>query len=254
MAFLVKALFRWNKSLKNADISVLRNFLASFSIFFSISRNVTKYYLPNFRSIGPFKQKSRGGGGGGGSRICKKPGLFRVNSIWFQIICGSFLLLWLIFCYHCVKLNIGVCMPYVWSWTLAEGHISECKFFGTLFNLLQHFETRIYDSKNLIHTCNQFISDLLTSSNLLSNAIRHKVSTLFCWVKWYRTKEQWSLFRSAEVTCYQFRSGMNSYHTLLFRHFWLKHSVFAPWLRLEAYRCFVPWLRLIDFHLEFLSY
>ena len=40
-----KALFRWNKSSKNTDISILSNFLAIFSDFFSISRNFTKYYL-----------------------------------------------------------------------------------------------------------------------------------------------------------------------------------------------------------------
>ena len=46
MAFLVKALFRWNECSKNADISVLSNFLAIFfRILFSISRNFTKYYL-----------------------------------------------------------------------------------------------------------------------------------------------------------------------------------------------------------------
>ena len=34
MVFLVKALFRWNKSLKNDDISILNNFLAIFFGFF----------------------------------------------------------------------------------------------------------------------------------------------------------------------------------------------------------------------------
>ena len=46
MAFLVKSLFRWNKCSKNANISILSNFLAMFlKSFFSISRNFTKYYL-----------------------------------------------------------------------------------------------------------------------------------------------------------------------------------------------------------------
>ena len=71
-------------------------------------------------------------------------------------------------------------------------------FFGLLLSLLRISETRIYDSGNLNHICNQFISDFPTSSNLLSNAIRHKVSPLFCWVKWYRTKEQRSFVLSTE--------------------------------------------------------
>ena len=45
MAFLKKALFSWNECSKNADISILSNFLAFFPIFFSISRHFAKYYL-----------------------------------------------------------------------------------------------------------------------------------------------------------------------------------------------------------------
>ena len=41
MAFLAKALFRWNKSLKNADISILSNFLA---IFFGFFLHIEKFY------------------------------------------------------------------------------------------------------------------------------------------------------------------------------------------------------------------
>ena len=71
--------------LKNADISILKNFLA-------IKKKKSRYreilpstiYMPNFRLIGPFKQKLQMG-----SRICpppaipicKKPRLFRVNSL-----------------------------------------------------------------------------------------------------------------------------------------------------------------------------
>ena len=91
MAFLVKALFRWNKCSENDDIKLLSNFLAIFFKFFSQYREILPnfIYMPNFRSIGPFKQKLQ--------RlvrislsppppppppaipICKKPGLFRVN-------------------------------------------------------------------------------------------------------------------------------------------------------------------------------
>ena len=71
--------------LKNADISVLSNFLAIFFEFFSPYREILQstICMPNFRSTGPSKQKLQMGG-----RICplptipicKKPGLFRVNS------------------------------------------------------------------------------------------------------------------------------------------------------------------------------
>ena len=78
MAFLVKALFRWNRCSKNTDI-ILSNFLAIFFKFFSRYREIlpNTIYAPNFRLIEPSKQKLQRGGGGG--RICKKPGLFRVN-------------------------------------------------------------------------------------------------------------------------------------------------------------------------------
>ena len=77
MAFLVKALFRWNKCSKNADISILGNFLATFFDFFSRYREIlpSTIYMPNFRSIGPSKQKLQRGA----ISICKKPGLFRVK-------------------------------------------------------------------------------------------------------------------------------------------------------------------------------
>ena len=73
---------------KNADISVLSNFLAIFFEFFSLYQEIlpSTIYMPNFRSIGPFKQKLQTGGGGGGIcpplaiPICKKPGLFRVKT------------------------------------------------------------------------------------------------------------------------------------------------------------------------------
>ena len=45
MAVLTKALFSWNKCSKNADISILSNFLAIFPNFYSISRYFAKYYL-----------------------------------------------------------------------------------------------------------------------------------------------------------------------------------------------------------------
>ena len=69
MAFLVKkALFRWNECSKNADITVLSNFLEIFFKFFSRYREIlpSTIHMPNFRSIGPFKQKLQEGGGGGG--------------------------------------------------------------------------------------------------------------------------------------------------------------------------------------------
>ena len=48
--------------LKNADISVLNNFLAIFFEFCSLYREIlpSTIYMPNFRSIGPFKQKLQG--------------------------------------------------------------------------------------------------------------------------------------------------------------------------------------------------
>ena len=80
MAFLVKALFRWNEYSKNADISVLSNFLA---IFFSISRTFTKYYLHAKFQINWTIQTEISEGGRicppPSIPICKKPGLFRVK-------------------------------------------------------------------------------------------------------------------------------------------------------------------------------
>ena len=75
MAFLVKALFRWNKSSKNGDISILSNFLAIFSDF-SPYREILPctIYMSNFRLIGPPKQKLPSV-----IPICIKTGLFRVN-------------------------------------------------------------------------------------------------------------------------------------------------------------------------------
>ena len=78
MAFLAKALFQWNKSSKNADISILSNFLV---IFFSISRNFTQYYLhAKFQinrtiqtEICPLPAIP----------ICKKPTLYRVKTSLF---------------------------------------------------------------------------------------------------------------------------------------------------------------------------
>ena len=114
-----------------------------------------------------------------------------------------------------------------WSWNLAESHISGHNFFGILINLRRVSETQIYDSRNLIHICNKFITDFPTSSKcfikcnytqsfshlLLSEVIHNK-----------RTVKPCCLCR---VTCYQFRSGLNSCHMLLFRPFWLKHSFFS---------------------------
>ena len=84
MAFLVKALFRLN-ALKNADISTLSNFLAAFFEFCSRYREIlpSVIYMPNFRSIGPFKEELQRGG----CIICptghtnlQKPVLFRVKN------------------------------------------------------------------------------------------------------------------------------------------------------------------------------
>ena len=90
MAFLAKALFRWNKSLKNTDISILSNFLAiSFQIFF-ISSDFAKYYLHTKVQINWTIQTEITEGVSIcpplAIPICKKPGLFRVNSL----MLGSF--------------------------------------------------------------------------------------------------------------------------------------------------------------------
>ena len=66
--------------LKNADISVFSKFLAIFRIF-SRYREILPgtIYVPNFRSIGPFKQKLP---------ICKKPCLFKVKHRAYSIDWG----------------------------------------------------------------------------------------------------------------------------------------------------------------------
>ena len=70
MAFLVKALFRWNKCPKNADISVLSNFLSFFLNFFL---DIEKFYqeLSTCQILDQLDHSNRnyigvGGGGGGG--------------------------------------------------------------------------------------------------------------------------------------------------------------------------------------------
>ena len=69
MAFLVKALFRGKECSKTADFSVLSNFLAIFLlIFFSISRNFTKYYIHAKIQINWTIQTEITEGGGGGGR------------------------------------------------------------------------------------------------------------------------------------------------------------------------------------------
>ena len=67
MAFLVKALFRWNEYSKNAEMR-FEQLPGHFFDFFSLYREIlpSTTYMPNFRSIGPFKQKLQRGGGGGG--------------------------------------------------------------------------------------------------------------------------------------------------------------------------------------------
>ena len=68
--------------LKNADISVLSNFLAIFfQIFFSIWRNVTMYYLHAKFQINWTIQKeiTEWGRIPLALPICKKPSLFRVK-------------------------------------------------------------------------------------------------------------------------------------------------------------------------------
>ena len=58
-------------SFRKLTISVLSNFLAIFFEFFSRYREIlpSTIYMPNFRSVGPFKQKLQRGGG----RICPAP-------------------------------------------------------------------------------------------------------------------------------------------------------------------------------------
>ena len=86
MAFLVKALFRWNEYSKNADISVLSGFLAIFSNFFLHIENFCQV-LFTCQISDQLDHSNRNYRGGGGDRICslpaipicKKSGLFRVN-------------------------------------------------------------------------------------------------------------------------------------------------------------------------------
>ena len=88
MAFLAKALFRWNKSLKSADISILSNFLAIFFGFFSISRNFTKYYLhAKFQINWTIQTEITGGAESDppGHTNLQKPGLFRVKGTEYPI-------------------------------------------------------------------------------------------------------------------------------------------------------------------------
>ena len=87
MAFLVKALFRWNESSKNADISIFKNFQA---IFFGFFLHIEKFYqvLSAYQISGQLGHPSRNYRGRGGGRfcpppaipVCKKPGLFRVKT------------------------------------------------------------------------------------------------------------------------------------------------------------------------------
>ena len=82
--------------LKNADISVLGNFLATFFDFFSISRNFSKYYPHAVFQINWTIQTEITEVEG---RICpppraaipiyKKPGPFRVNGIALWDFCAS---------------------------------------------------------------------------------------------------------------------------------------------------------------------
>ena len=86
MAFLAKALFQWNKSLKNADISILSDFLAIFSDFFL---HIEKFYrvLSTCQISDQLDHPNRNYMGGGEDSappppaipICKKPALFEVN-------------------------------------------------------------------------------------------------------------------------------------------------------------------------------
>ena len=127
-----------------------------------------------------------------------------------------------------MKLNIGVCMPYLWSWNLAESHISGCKCFGIRLNLLRISETRIYDSRNLI----TFATDLFlicphhpTFYQMQSDIEFHPSSAEWSDTEQKNNEALFSLQSNLlPVTC---RSGMSSYHTLLFRPFWLKYSLFS---------------------------
>ena len=62
-SYITSKIVELGKKAKNADISVLSNFLAFF-FDFSLYREILSgtIYMLNFRSIGPFKQKLQGGG------------------------------------------------------------------------------------------------------------------------------------------------------------------------------------------------
>ena len=83
-SYLTSKIVQLAKKAKNADISILSNFLAIF-FYLSLYREILSgtIYMLNFRSIGPFKQKLQRGGDRicppPAIPICKKPGLFRVN-------------------------------------------------------------------------------------------------------------------------------------------------------------------------------
>ena len=94
-----------------------------------------------------------------------------LDMIWFQIISGPFLLLLTYFCYRCVKLNTGVCMPYLWSWNLAESHVWMQIFWYTSQPATTFWDLNLWLAKNLIHLCNQIIFGVPTWSSILSNAI-----------------------------------------------------------------------------------
>ena len=87
MPFLVKALFRWNECSKNADISVLSNFLATFFNFFSI---FIKYYLnAKFQINWTIQTKITEGGQNlpfPGHTNLQKSGLFRVNRVNYRLL------------------------------------------------------------------------------------------------------------------------------------------------------------------------
>ena len=88
MSFLVKALFRWNESSKNADISVLSSFLAIFSNF---SLDIEKFYqvLSTRQISDQFVHSNRNYGGGIISpppaiKICKSPACLGLKFKWHE--------------------------------------------------------------------------------------------------------------------------------------------------------------------------
>ena len=114
------------------------------------------------------------------------------------------------------------------SWSLAESHISGCKFFGILLNMLRISATQIYDSRNLI----TFATNLFmirphhpTFYKMQSDIKFHSSSAEWSDTEQKNNEALFSLQSNLlPVTC---RSGMNSCQTLLFRPFWLKHSFFS---------------------------